>query len=234
MQYEQNTIQFIRHRVVRSKMAMRLAAQVLLACTLFVGSSNAFVPFAATTGSALRRSVPVVFAEDEAAAAGPTAEEISKGFAHPPAVFTVDEHISKVLPHRYPFALVDKVVHFEPGKRAVGIKCITNNEPQFTGHFPDRPIMPGVLQVEAMAQLGGMIALQQPVSDGQGIFFFAGVDGVKWRKPVVPGDVLVMEMELTAWKERFGIAKMKGKAYVDGKLALEVAEFTFALAKENK
>eukprot|EP00611_Tribonema_gayanum_P025622 TRINITY_DN587_c0_g1_i4.p2 TRINITY_DN587_c0_g1~~TRINITY_DN587_c0_g1_i4.p2 ORF type:complete len:140 (+),score=14.35 TRINITY_DN587_c0_g1_i4:454-873(+) len=71
----------------------------------------------------------------------------SKGIAHPEAIFTVDEHIAKILPHRYPFALVDKVIYFEPGKRAVGIKCITNNEPQFTGHFPDRPIMPGVLQV---------------------------------------------------------------------------------------
>jgi 3-hydroxyacyl-[acyl-carrier-protein] dehydratase len=71
----------------------------------------------------------------------------SKSIAHPASVFTVDEHIRNILPHRYPFALVDKVIHFEAGKRAVGIKCITNNEPQFTGHFPDRPIMPGVLQV---------------------------------------------------------------------------------------
>jgi FabA-like domain len=78
------------------------------------------------------------------------ASQNSKSIAHPPSVFTVDEHIRKILPHRYPFALVDKVIHFEAGKRAVGIKCITNNEPQFTGHFPDRPIMPGVLQVEKM------------------------------------------------------------------------------------
>jgi 3-hydroxyacyl-[acyl-carrier-protein] dehydratase len=75
----------------------------------------------------------------------------SKAIAHPDAIFTVDEHIAKILPHRYPFALVDKVIYFEPGKRAVGIKCITNNEPQFTGHFPDRPIMPGVLQVGSAA-----------------------------------------------------------------------------------
>lgn len=77
----------------------------------------------------------------------PTAADISKGIAHPDAVFTVPDNILKVLPHRYPFALVDKVLHFEPGKRIVGVKCITNNEPQFTGHFPDNPIMPGVLQV---------------------------------------------------------------------------------------
>ena len=80
-------------------------------------------------------------------AAPPTAADISKGIAHPEAVFTVPENILKVLPHRYPFALVDKVLHFEAGKRIIGIKCITNNEPQFTGHFPDLPIMPGVLQV---------------------------------------------------------------------------------------
>jgi len=139
--------------------------------------------------------------------------------------------LAKVLPHRYPFLLVDKVVEFEAGKRAVGIKNVTANEPQFTGHFPDRPIMPGVLMVEAMAQLGGIIALQEPVSDGKGEFFFAGINGIKFRKPVVPGDTLVMEMELTKFREKYGIAKMRGKAYVDGKLAVEVKEFTFALVK---
>jgi 3-hydroxyacyl-[acyl-carrier-protein] dehydratase len=91
------------------------------------------------------------------------------------------DQISKILPHRYPFLLVDRVVEFEAGKRAVGIKCITANEPQFTGHFPDRPIMPGVLMVEAMAQLGGLICLQPPISngDGQKLFFFTGVTGVR-------------------------------------------------------
>lgn len=139
--------------------------------------------------------------------------------------------ISKVLPHRYPFLLVDKVVEFIPGKRAVGVKNITANEPQFTGHFPDRPIMPGVLMVEAMAQLGGIICLQQPITDGKGEFFFAGINGVKFRKPVVPGDMLVMEMELLKFKATYGIAKMRGKAYVDGKLAVEVDEFTFAMVR---
>uniref|UniRef100_A0A7S1XUS2 3-hydroxyacyl-[acyl-carrier-protein] dehydratase n=1 Tax=Phaeomonas parva TaxID=124430 RepID=A0A7S1XUS2_9STRA len=144
------------------------------------------------------------------------------------------EKIAEVLPHRYPFALVDKVIEFEAGKRAVGIKQVTNNEPQFTGHFPERPIMPGVLMIEAMAQLGGVIALQEPVSNGEGTFFFGGVEGVKFRKPVVPGDTLVMEMELTSWKESFGICKMKGTAFVDGKPAVVVQEFTFALVKEDK
>lgn len=140
--------------------------------------------------------------------------------------------ISKILPHRYPFLLVDKVIEFEAGKKIVGVKNVTANEPQFTGHFPDRPIMPGVLMVEAMAQLGGLVCLQQPISDGKGDFFFAGIDGVKFRKPVVPGDTLVMEMELKKFREKYGIAKMTGKAYVDGKLAVEVKEFTFAMVKE--
>lgn len=141
--------------------------------------------------------------------------------------------VSKILPHRYPFLLVDKVVEYEPGKRAVGVKNVTANEPQFTGHFPDRPIMPGVLMVEAMAQLGGIVCLQPPVSDGKGEFFFAGINGVKFRRPVVPGDTLVMEMELMKFREKYGIAKMTGKAYVDGQLALEVKDFTFALVKES-
>jgi len=120
---------------------------------------------------------------------------------------------------------------FEAGKRAVGIKQVTMNENQFTGHFPERAIMPGVLMIEAMAQLGGLICLQPPVSRGTGTFFFAGIDGVRWKRPVVPGDTLVMEMELVTWKERFGIAKMSGNAFVDGELAVEVKEFTFAMAK---
>eukprot|EP00903_Cladosiphon_okamuranus_P009527 g9076.t1 len=191
----------------------------------------------ASSSSSSSSRIPALKMAEEVAADGdeiaaPTAADISKGIAHPEAVFTVPENILKVLPHRYPFALVDKVLHFEAGKRIIGIKCITNNEPQFTGHFPDLPIMPGVLQVEAMAQLGGLVCLQEPCSDGKGTFFFAGVDGVKWRKPVVPGDVLVMEMELLKWKPKFGLAKMTGKAYVDGALALDVKEFTFALAQE--
>jgi len=142
------------------------------------------------------------------------------------------EDIEKILPHRYPFLLVDKVVSYEAGKRAVGIKCVTKNEPHFTGHFPDRPIMPGVLQVEALAQLAGIVCLQMEGAEPGSVFFFAGVDGVKWKRPVVPGETLVMEVEITKWNARFGIAKATGKAYVDGELAVEVGQMTFALAKE--
>ncbi|CAM9370092.1 unnamed protein product [Heterosigma akashiwo] len=143
------------------------------------------------------------------------------------------EDIQDVLPHRYPFALVDKILEFKEGEKVVGVKCITMNEPQFTGHFPGRPIMPGVLMVEAMAQLGGYLCLKLPENKPGSIFFFGGVDGVRWKKPVVPGDTLVMEMELKTWKPRFGMAKMTGKAYVDGALAVDVAEFTFAVAKDQ-
>merc|ERR1719487_811607 len=123
------------------------------------------------------------------------AEGWSSQMAHPEPVFDI-EKVKEILPHRYPFLLVDKIIEFEPGKRAVGVKKVTANEEFFNGHFPTRPIMPGVLQLEAMAQVGGIIALQEPITDGKGDFFFAGVNNVKWRRPVVPGDNLIMEMEL--------------------------------------
>jgi len=153
----------------------------------------------------------------------------SAQFAEPEAVFPIG-HVKEILPHRYPFLLVDKVIEFEAGKRAVGVKKVTANEEFFNGHFPERPIMPGVLQIEAMAQVGGMVALQEPITDGKGDFFFAGVNNVKWRRPVVPGDTLVMEMELTAFKARFGLVKMKGVSYVDGQKVVE-GDFQFAMVK---
>jgi 3-hydroxyacyl-[acyl-carrier-protein] dehydratase len=142
------------------------------------------------------------------------------------------EEIARTLPHRYPFLLVDKVVEYEENKRAVGIKSVTLNEPHFTGHFPDRPIMPGVLQVEALAQLAGIIGLKGAGAESGAIFFFAGADKIKWKKPVVPGDTLVMEVELL--KNKRGIVKAKGEAYVDGELAISVGSMTFFLQKEEK
>ena len=121
-----------------------------------------------------------------------------------------------------------QVIEFVPGKKAVGIKKVTANEEFFNGHFPNRPIMPGVLQVEAMAQVGGMIALQEPITDGQGDFFFTSVNNIKWRRPVVPGDTLVMEMEMTAFKKKFGLVKMKGTAFIDGQKVVE-GDFQFAM-----
>ena len=101
------------------------------------------------------------------------------------APLLTSEQIMNLLPHRYPFALVDRVVEHEPGKRAVGLKNVTLNEPQFQGHFPDRPLMPGVLIVEAMAQVGGLIVTQMPDLP-KGLFVFAGIDGVRFRRPVCP------------------------------------------------
>jgi 3-hydroxyacyl-[acyl-carrier-protein] dehydratase len=138
------------------------------------------------------------------------------------------EEIHKLLPHRYPFALVDKIIDYVPGKSAVGIKNITFNEPQFQGHFPGRPIMPGVLMVEAMAQVGGVV-LTQMADTQDGLFMFAGIDKVRFRRPVVPGDQLVMTVELLSVKaRRFG--KMYGRAEVDGQLACE-GELMFALVE---
>jgi len=139
--------------------------------------------------------------------------------------------IMKLLPHRYPFLLVDRVLEIEQGKYAIGLKNVTINDNFFPGHFPQRPIMPGVLMVEAMAQVGGLIMLD-PEASGEGgtqqEFFFAGIDGVKFRRPVVPGDQLVMRVDLTKMNKRFGIAKMKGQCFVGEELACE-AELTLAL-----
>ncbi|KAA8500038.1 3-hydroxyacyl-acyl-carrier-protein dehydratase FabZ [Porphyridium purpureum] len=163
------------------------------------------------------RTVAMCTAETEAKSEAPalSAQKVSSGEAGILETVYDTVQIMKILPHRYPFLLLDKVVHYVPGESAIGIKNVSMNEPQFTGHFPDRPIMPGVLQIEAMAQLGGIVMLQEPITDGKGEFFFAAVDNVKWRKPVLPGDTLVMEMTLKAFKKRFGIGKMSGKAMIE-------------------
>lgn len=135
--------------------------------------------------------------------------------ATPKTTFTIQE-IRDLLPHRYPFALVDRIVDFEAGKRAVGLKNVTINEPFFPGHIPDRPIMPGVLIVESMAQVGGVILTQLPGMRGK-FFAFAGIDGVRFRRPVEPGDQLIMSVELVSFKLQ-RIAKMRGEARVDGQL----------------
>ncbi|MHC5610475.1 MAG: 3-hydroxyacyl-ACP dehydratase FabZ [Nostoc sp.] len=136
------------------------------------------------------------------------------------------EEIQKLLPHRYPFLLVDKIIDYVPGKRAVGVKNVTINEPHFLGHFPGRPLMPGVLIVEAIAQVGGIVLTQMfPVEDG--LFVFAGIDKVRFRRQVVPGDQLVMTVELL-WVKQRRFGKMQGRAEVDGQLACE-GELMFSL-----
>lgn len=139
--------------------------------------------------------------------------------------FSVEE-IHKLLPHRYPFALVDKIIDFVPGKLAVGVKNVTFNEPHFQGHFPGRPIMPGVLIIEAMAQVGGIVMTQVPQLEGA-LFLFAGIDKVRFRRQVVPGDQLVMTVELL-WVKQRRFGKMQARAEVDGQLACE-GELMFSL-----
>ncbi|BCL35158.1 3-hydroxyacyl-ACP dehydratase FabZ [Nostoc sp. MS1] len=143
----------------------------------------------------------------------------------PKKTFTSEE-IQQLLPHRYPFLLVDKIIDYTPGKSAVGIKNVTVNEPQFTGHFPGRPLMPGVLIVEAMAQVGGIVIRQLPDLE-DGLFVFAGIDKVRFRRQVVPGDQLVMTVELL-WIKQRRFSKMQARAEVDGQLAAE-GELMFSL-----
>ena len=144
----------------------------------------------------------------------------------PSEVVLTSEQIAGLLPHRYPFALVDRVIAYEPGVSATAIKNITMNEPQFQGHFPERPLMPGVLIVEAMAQVGGLIVAQIPDLPN-GLFVFAGIDGVRFRRPVVPGDQLIIQCELLSLKrKRFG--KIKGEATVGGALVCS-GELMFSL-----
>jgi 3-hydroxyacyl-[acyl-carrier-protein] dehydratase len=138
------------------------------------------------------------------------------------------EEIRKLLPHRYPFLLVDRVVELEPGKFIRGYKNITVNEPCFTGHFPDQPIMPGVLIMEAMAQIGIVFAKKTAPEELDGkLFVFAGMDRVRFKRQVIPGDRLDMELHLL--KVKRNIWKMDGKATVDGSLAAS-AELMAAVA----
>ena len=141
------------------------------------------------------------------------------------------KEIMEILPHSYPFLLVDRIIEMEPGKRIVGIKNVTYNEPFLTGHFPDHPIMPGVLIVEAMAQTAGVLAFKSvPGQEQKKRVYFLGIDNVRFRKPVIPGDQLRLELEIT--KHRQSIWGFKGKAFVDGKLVAE-AELLAMLVDEK-
>ncbi len=133
--------------------------------------------------------------------------------------------IQQILPHRYPFLLVDKIVEMEPGKRAKGIKCVSANEMQFMGHFPQMHVMPGVLIIEALAQTGAVALLCEEENKGK-IAFFGGIKNARFRKQVVPGDVLELSCEIISRKGPVGIGK--ATATVDGKVAV-TAELTFAI-----
>jgi len=130
----------------------------------------------------------------------------------------IDE-IKRVIPHRYPFLLVDRVIECDMESRIVGIKNVTTNEPFFQGHFPEYPIMPGVLIIEALAQVACILALKTLKKEGHGPVFFTGIDGAKFRQPVRPGDQL--RLELLKIKQRGTLFRFKGRAYVGDKLAAE-------------
>ncbi len=141
------------------------------------------------------------------------------------------QDIAGILPHRYPFLLVDRIVELEAGTRAVGIKNVTINEPFFQGHFPGHPIMPGVLILEALAQVGGVAAALAEGGVEDKVTYFVGIDKARFRKPVTPGDVLRLVMEITTCRR--GIYCFDGKAYVGDKLVAEAElKATFA-PREN-
>jgi len=138
--------------------------------------------------------------------------------------------IQALLPHRYPFLLVDRINELQPDRRIVGIKNVTINEPFFQGHFPGRPVMPGVLIIEGMAQVGGILAFKSMGNVAKPVVYLTGVDSAKFRKPVVPGDQLRFEIDVV--KKRTPFWKMQGKAFVETELVCE-AEVTAMVTEEK-
>lgn len=141
------------------------------------------------------------------------------------SLYTAKE-IMDIIPHRYPFLLIDTIEELEPGVRALGKKCVSMNEPYFQGHFPGNPVMPGVLIVEALAQVGAVAILSQPEFQGK-TAYFAGIDKARFRRKVIPGDILTLETEIIKVKGPVGVGR--AIATVDGEKAAE-AELTFAIS----
>ncbi|WP_240371327.1 3-hydroxyacyl-ACP dehydratase FabZ [Anoxybacteroides rupiense] len=139
------------------------------------------------------------------------------------------QQIQEIIPHRYPFLLIDRILEVEEGKRAIGLKNVSANEPFFVGHFPEYPVMPGVLIVEALAQVGAVALLMKEENRGR-LAFFAGIDSCRFKKQVKPGDQLRLEVEII--RSKGAIGKGRGIATVDGEIVCET-EITFALGEKK-
>ncbi len=159
------------------------------------------------------------------------AQQAAASETSPVKVIMDTQQIMEILPHRYPFLLVDRIIELDRKVRIVGIKNVTANEPQFTGHFPDNPLMPGVLTVEAMAQTGGVLLLTEFPDRAERLMVFAGIEEARFRRPIVPGDQMRIEVEVISWRPK--ISKMRGKCIVDGQVAAE-ATITCALLQRPK
>ena len=142
------------------------------------------------------------------------------------------EEILAHLPQRYPFLMIDRIKDIEPGKRIVALKNVSANEPYFQGHFPGRPIMPGVLIVEALAQAGGLLLLSEIEDRDEKLMVFSGIDNARFRKPVLPGDTLRLEVNVIGWRSSF--AKIEGKAYVGDQLAAEAVLSCALVPRQDK
>lgn len=147
------------------------------------------------------------------------------GISEKQIVYNISQ-ILDILPHRYPFLLVDRIIALEPGKRIVGLKNVTANEEFFQGHFPGAPVMPGVLIIESMAQVAGVLIYRDLPEKEKKLIYFTGIEDAKFRRPVTPGDQVLVEMETLSRRQNFG--KMAGRATVDGKLVAE-ATVLFAI-----